>query len=1174
MRKVYTAIILLVTMLASAMTIAQELQKGYINYQGVARQADGTLMSGMSLTIDVKLKFGSSSAEAEYEESHSLTTDANGVFSLSIGDGSTISGDYGSLPWGNQAAFASISLNGNEIGTTELMAVPHALSSADNQWHTKGDDIENKNGGNVFVTGSLYASKDLSLAEGAAISEFSTDGTLAANSDEIVPTQRAIKTYVDSHAGGGSGGGTDDQTAAEVTYDNSTSGLTATTAQAAIDELVGSGSVDADPDPTNELQDISLSGTNLSISDGSTIDLAPIVPPGGTDDQNLILTGDILSIENGSGSVDLSTYAGDDADADPTNEIDVTSETGLLMGDGSIITGLVGTADGQVAKWDAGTNSWKAGTDATGGGGGSSLWTENAGDIYYNGGKVGVGTNTPEASIAIETDGNQWDLTSTEGDFRIGDASHRLKIGVATAGAGAGDARIRVAGGTDRMMLGGGSNDVLTITDTNVGVGTITPAAKLHVNGNIRSNDLSGGGNVIADAVGNLIIGPGSGGSSLWSDNGGNIYYNSGKVGVGTNTPESSIAIETDGNQWNLSSTEGDFRIGDAAHRLKIGVATAGAGAGDARIRVEGGTDRMMLGGGTNDVLTITDQNVGIGTITPVEKLHVDGSIRSNDLSGAGERNVVADANGNLIIGAGGGGGSLWTANGSDIHYNSGKVGVGTNAPEEKLHVEGDLFVNSSVGSINLGFPGTGDRWSFSTIDGGQTLQYGSTPSGGAYSTRFRMHQDGEFTVGNIASPKAWLHAKKNSTVSKPQLMLEEIGDDFARLELRNDQSSAFWHVAGIGRDGTTGAANSELNFYFRNNQGAANRMTVKGSGKVGIGTQSPQARLHVKGDIRSDDLAGTGERNVVADADGNLIIGAGGSGSSAWTESGANVYRTGGSVGIGAIPNPNYKLHLNGSMLYEGRFLKFDGGTDKQWTQYIDPVNGSIGFGHHTTNSSAFMSRFKLATTGELELGTQSRRQAWLHVPKNSTVVKPHLKLEETENDYARIELSSATNNAFWHIAGIGADGVTGAANSRLNFYFQNNQGAANRMTITGAGDVLVDGSLVHSSDRRLKRNIEALPYGLKEILMLEPKIYSWIDDRSEGTRSLGLIAQDVEQIIPEIVHKKADSEKTLSLSYTELIPIIISAVKEQQNTIEQQSERITDLEKRLKKLEAKIGN
>ncbi|MGI9550302.1 MAG: hypothetical protein ACR2MT_03805, partial [Aurantibacter sp.] len=368
MKKVYTSLILLFIMLFGAMSMAQEQQKSYINYQGVARKADGTLMTGGSMTIGIGLKFGSSSSETLYEESHELTTDANGVFSLLIGNGNALSGDYNDLPWGDFATFATVSMNGSPIGTTELMAVPYALSSGDNQWHSMGDDIENKNGGNVFVTGSLYASKDLSLANGAAVNEFSTDITLSANSDELVPTQKAIKTYVDNQAGGGGGGGADDQTAAEVPYDNSTSGLAATTAQAAIDELVTGGSVDADADPNNEIQDISLSGTELSISDGSTIDLAPIVPPGGTDDQNLILAGDVLSIEDGSGSVDLSTYV-DDADADPTNEIDVTAETGILIGDGSTVTGLVGTADGQVAKWDNATSSWVAGTDATGGGG-------------------------------------------------------------------------------------------------------------------------------------------------------------------------------------------------------------------------------------------------------------------------------------------------------------------------------------------------------------------------------------------------------------------------------------------------------------------------------------------------------------------------------------------------------------------------------------------------------------------------------------------------------------------------------------------------------------------------------------------------------------------------------------------------------------------------------------
>ncbi|MFQ5447902.1 MAG: hypothetical protein ACE5FF_13320, partial [Saprospiraceae bacterium] len=42
---------------------------------------------------------------------------------------------------------------------------------------------------------------------------------------------------------------------------------------------------DADADPSNELQNLSLNGTVVSLSNGNSIDLAPVIPPGGTDDQ-------------------------------------------------------------------------------------------------------------------------------------------------------------------------------------------------------------------------------------------------------------------------------------------------------------------------------------------------------------------------------------------------------------------------------------------------------------------------------------------------------------------------------------------------------------------------------------------------------------------------------------------------------------------------------------------------------------------------------------------------------------------------------------------------------------------------------------------------------------------------------------------------------------------------
>lgn len=99
---------------------------------------------------------------------------------------------------------------------------------------------------------------------------------------------------------------------------------------------------------------------------------------------------------------------------------------------------------------------------------------------------LGIGLGATPPSTTLHVAGGNWDPNASEGDVKVGDATFRLKIGVATGGAGAGDVRLRAQGGTNRMMLGTAIADVLTLSGSNVGINTTTPGAALDVNGNLK----------------------------------------------------------------------------------------------------------------------------------------------------------------------------------------------------------------------------------------------------------------------------------------------------------------------------------------------------------------------------------------------------------------------------------------------------------------------------------------------------------------------------------------------------------------------------------------------------------------------------------------------------------------------------------------------------------------
>jgi hypothetical protein len=83
------------------------------------------------------------------------------------------------------------------------------------------------------------------------------------------------------------------------------------------------------------------------------------------------------------------------------------------------------------------------------------------------------------------------------------------------------------------------------------------------------------------------------------------------------------------------------------------------------------------------------------------------------------------------------------------------------------------------------------------------------------------------------------------------------------------------------------------------------------------------------------------------------------------------------------------------------------------------------------------------------------------------------------------------------------------------------------------------------------LKKDIQQLKYGLPEVLSMKPVSYIMRDDK-EGEIKLGLIAQDVLKLVPEVVSNDGSKDNYLGMNYTELVPVLIKAIQDQQKIID----------------------
>ena len=126
MKNTLTLIALLVTSLLFS-------QSG-INYKAVIKDGTGTIVSNQVVIVQFAIKEITSVGTTVYEETHSPSTDINGLVILNIGEGTPITGTFSTIDWGSDAHFLNVQVNAGsgltDMGTSQFKTVPYALHAA------------------------------------------------------------------------------------------------------------------------------------------------------------------------------------------------------------------------------------------------------------------------------------------------------------------------------------------------------------------------------------------------------------------------------------------------------------------------------------------------------------------------------------------------------------------------------------------------------------------------------------------------------------------------------------------------------------------------------------------------------------------------------------------------------------------------------------------------------------------------------------------------------------------------------------------------------------------------------------------------------------------------------------------------------------------------------------
>ena len=304
-------------------------------------------------------------------------------------------------------------------------------------------------------------------------------------------------------------------------------------------------------------------------------------------------------------------------------------------------------------------------------------------------------------------------------------------------------------------------------------------------------------------------------------------------------------------------------------------------------------------------------------------------------------------------------------------------------------------------------------------------------------------------------------------------------------------------------------------------------------NGSVGIGTESPEAKLDVKN--------GSGSNAIYAESSG-------------WTVQ-ANSSTANG-VSIAALSSGGDAVHAEAAGVGTALLCS----TSKQaagWFQGdVHVMNGSVGIGTESPEASLHIANSAIENIA-------GKHTLYLTETNNSE--SPVSGFDPAEPYYGIGFRRSWNNTDFSNIKNIAGIYAYGAQGYRGGLVFKTENAVDSEenpdvvaMVIRPDGNVgigttspstrlHVAGTITEDSDIRLKENIQTIDSALSKICRIQGVSFDWQDqDRYDDQSHLGVIAQQVEEVFPELVFTSDDEMQTKSVDYIGLIAPLVEAVKE----------------------------